>query len=121
MDNQTTAGVSQPTVIVTGAAGFIGSCMVRFLNTLGYENLILVDDFGVEEKRRNWESKKFSRIIERYHLFDWLKQEQPRVSFVIHLGARTDTTEFDYSIHQKLNVEYSQEIWRYCTENCIPL
>ncbi len=121
MDNQTTAGVSQPAVIVTGAAGFIGSCMVRFLNNLGYENLILVDDFGVEEKRRNWESKKFSRIIERYHLFDWLKQEQPPVSFVIHLGARTDTTEFDYSIHQKLNVEYSQAIWHYCTENCIPL
>ena len=43
------------TIIVTGAAGFIGSCMVQFLNEQGYENLILVDDFGVEEKRKNWE------------------------------------------------------------------
>ena len=44
------------TIIVTGSAGFIGSCMVQYLNSLGYENLILVDDFGVEAKRKNWET-----------------------------------------------------------------
>ena len=49
-------------IIVTGAAGFIGSCMVQYLNENGFENLILVDDFGVEEKRINWESKKFTQI-----------------------------------------------------------
>jgi ADP-L-glycero-D-manno-heptose 6-epimerase len=108
-------------IIVTGAAGFIGSCMVQFLNDNGYENLLLVDDFGVEEKRPNWEGKKFLDIIERYNLFDWLTLHNPAVSFVIHLGARTETTEFDYAIHQELNVEYSQNIWDYCTANQVPL
>lgn len=108
-------------IIVTGAAGFIGSCMVQYLNDQGYEKLVLVDDFGVEEKRRNWESKKFEAIIERYNLFDWLEANNPAIDFVIHLGARTDTTEFDYAIHQELNVEYSQQVWKYCFEKQAPL
>jgi len=40
---------------------------------------------------------------------------------VFHIGARTDTTEFDYTVHQHLNVEYSQKIWHYCTVHHIPL
>ena len=108
-------------IIVTGAAGFIGSCMVQYLNEQGFENLILVDDFGFEEKRVNWESKKYIRIVERHSLFDWLEQEQPTISFVIHLGARTDTTEFNYAIHEELNVKYSQDIWHYCVKQQVPL
>jgi ADP-L-glycero-D-manno-heptose 6-epimerase len=108
-------------IIVTGAAGFIGSCMVQYLNEQGYYNLILVDDFGVEEKRRNWESKQFETIVERYNLFDWLEQNKPKLNFIIHLGARTDTTEFDYAIHQELNVEYSQNVWNYGTQHNVPL
>lgn len=108
-------------IIITGAAGFIGSCMVQYLNEQGFENLILVDDFGAEEKRRNWEGKKFEAIIERYNLFDWLELNNPAVNFVIHLGARTDTAEFDYAIHRELNLEYSQQIWKYCTDKQIPL
>lgn len=111
----------QGAIIVTGAAGFIGSCMVKYLNDNGYENLLLVDDFGFEEKRKNWESKSYSNIIERYHLFDWLATHQPAISIVIHLGARTDTTEFNYAIHEELNLEYSKDIWNYCTQNAIPL
>ncbi len=107
--------------LVTGAAGFIGSCMVQYLNDQGNQKLILVDDFGVEEKRRNWEGKRFEAIVERYNLFEWLDTHNPQIDFVIHLGARTDTTEFDYAIHQELNVEYSQQAWQYCTEKRVPL
>ena len=108
-------------IIVTGAAGFIGSCMVQYLNDRGFLNLILVDDFGVEEKRKNWESKIFDTIVERYNLFNWLEEQKPQVDAVIHLGARTDTTEFDYAIHEELNLMYSKDIWNYCTVNSIPL
>lgn len=111
----------QETIIITGAAGFIGSCMVQYLNEKGFEKLILVDDFGVEEKRSNWEGKKFEAIIERYNLFDWLELHNPSIDFIIHFGARTDTTEFDYAIHQEMNVEYSQQVWNYCTEKKVPL
>lgn len=108
-------------IIVTGAAGFIGSCMVQYLNEQGFENLILVDDFGVEAKRKNWESKKFIQTVERFSLFDWLKEKNPSIQIVIHLGARTDTTEFNYAVHKKLNLQYSKDIWNYCTEKNIPL
>jgi ADP-L-glycero-D-manno-heptose 6-epimerase len=108
-------------IIVTGAAGFIGSYLVGYLNEQGYNDLIIVDDFNEPEKEPNYISKKFIAKIERTNLFDWLNQTAPKVDFVFHLGARTDTTEFDYSIHQELNVEYSQKIWNYCTEKKIPL
>lgn len=108
-------------IVVTGAAGFIGSCMVEHLNKLGYRNLIMVDDFGVEAKRKNWEQKGYAHLVERYNLFDWLTLHEPTIECFIHLGARTDTTEFDYSIHEELNVEYSKSVWKYCTEKQVPL
>lgn len=108
-------------IMVTGAAGFIGSCMVQYLNEQGYLNIYLVDDFGVEEKRKNWENKQFVTIIERYNLVDWLDQHQPKLDVVIHLGARTDTTEFNYAIHEELNLEYSKDVWNYCCIHSIPL
>jgi ADP-L-glycero-D-manno-heptose 6-epimerase len=115
-------------IIVTGAAGFIGSYMVGYLNKKGYENLILVDEFPArpaggdeEEKELNLHGKKYLVRVERDNFFEWLNIENPTVDFVFHLGARTDTTEFDYSIHEKLNVEYSKNIWNWCAEKNIPL
>ena len=109
------------TIIVTGAAGFIGSCMVSYLNSKGFYELILVDEFDDETKELNLLHKDYIVRVERENLFDWLDKEKPAVDFVFHLGARTDTAEFDYSVHQRLNVEYSQKIWNYCTTNNIPL
>lgn len=95
--------------------------MVSFLNQLGFNNLILVDEFGHENKELNLLHKKYLIKVERENFFDWVSREQPAVDFVFHLGARTDTTEFDYSVHQHLNVDYSKKIWNYCTINHIPL
>ena len=108
-------------IVVTGAAGFIGSCMVEFLNKKGYTNLILVDDFTRQDKVPNLEGKQFAVKVEREDFFTWLHANKPAVHFVFHIGARTDTTEFDYSVHQHLNVEYSQKIWQYCVTHHIPV
>jgi ADP-L-glycero-D-manno-heptose 6-epimerase len=109
------------TILVTGAAGFIGSCLVGFLNDHGYHNLILVDDFSRLDKKPNLAGKKFLLAVEREQLFQWLDGHKPTVDFVFHIGARTDTTEFNYAVHQHLNVEYSIKIWNYCCIHQIPL
>ena len=108
-------------IIVTGAAGFIGSCLVGFLNQHGYENLVLVDDFSRADKSHNLDGAAFREKIHRDQLFHWLETEKPAIDFIFHLGARTDTTEFDYSVHQRLNVEYSRQVWQYCTAHQVPM
>ena len=108
-------------IVITGAAGFIGSCLAEYLNYRGYTNLILVDDFSRDDKKKNWENKKFIAKIERESFFEWLFTEKPTIHFFFHIGARTDTTEFNYSIHQHLNVEYSKKVWYFCTIHNIPL
>ena len=108
-------------IVVTGAAGFIGSCLAGYLNQQGLTELILVDAFESVDKDRNLQGKQFSCKVEREEFFDWLEEHQPSLRFVFHIGARTDTTEFDYSIHEHLNVAYSRKIWNYCTKKQVPL
>lgn len=122
MDNQTENNSNKGRlIVVTGAAGFIGSCMVQFLNEQGYENLVLVDSFGVEKKRRNWEGKKYKETVEREGLIQWLQGNQPKPDVIVHLGARTDTTEFDTDVFNELNLTYSKEVWNWCVANNVPL
>ena len=108
-------------IIVTGAAGFVGSCLVSKLNIEGYYDLILVDDFTDKEKNKNLEGKKFSQKIHRDKFVEWLKKNHRFTQVVFHLGARTDTAEFDKKIFDKLNVNYSMDVWNVCTEFGIPL
>jgi ADP-L-glycero-D-manno-heptose 6-epimerase len=107
--------------VVTGAAGFIGSCLAAHLNAMGERSLVLVDDFSRPDKEGNWKDKACVERVERSDFFQWLQDASPRIRRVFHLGARTDTTEFDYSVHQRLNVEYSQRIWDYCADRSIDL
>jgi len=108
-------------IAITGAAGFIGSYLAGYLNQLGYENLILIDDFSDERKAPNTEGKQYLHKIDRNEFFKWYEEHPGSVQYMFHLGARTDTTEPDYEIFRKLNLDYSQKIWEICTGNCIPL
>jgi ADP-L-glycero-D-manno-heptose 6-epimerase len=108
-------------IVVTGAAGFIGSVLVGKLNSIGMENILMVDDFSNELKKVNWSTKKYSDKMDRAVFLDWFKANASQVSFVFHIGARTDTTEFNKEIFDELNVNYTKSIWNTCTENNIPL
>lgn len=108
-------------IVVTGAAGFIGSCLVSKLNSEGITDLILVDDFSKKEKSDNYVSKKFTKLIERSVFIDWFKANAKSVDYVFHIGARTDTTEFNKSIFDELNVNYTKAIWEICAQNNIGL
>ena len=91
-------------IIVTGAAGFIGSCLVSKLNSLGKTNLVVVDDFSFDEKNKNLEGKQFVKQIERTLFIEWLENNANEVTEAYHIGARTDTAEFDLAIFEKLHV-----------------
>lgn len=108
-------------IVITGAAGFIASNVVETLNAHGRQDLMLVDDFSKEGKRRNYENKQYLGLIHRDVLSEWLINHHDGVEFVIHLGARTDTTEFDYNVFQQLNVDYTLGLWKLCAEYQIPL
>ncbi len=108
-------------IIVTGAAGFIASCLVSKLNQEGFKDVVLVDNFSNEEKNRNFEGKIYSQKVDRAIFIDWLKENEHLVQFVFHIGARTDTTEFDKTIFDNLNLSYTKEIWNICVEFGIPL
>lgn len=121
MAKSTDVGEGKEFVVVTGAAGFIGSCLVGYLNQQGYTDLILVDEFDRLDKVPNLEGKAFSAAVERDVFFAWLEENRPVIRGFYHIGARTDTTEFDYSVHERLNVVYSQKVWEYCVKQGIPL
>jgi ADP-L-glycero-D-manno-heptose 6-epimerase len=108
-------------MVVTGAAGFIGSCLISKLNAENFNYIIAVDDFSNEEKNKNLVGKKIQEKVHRDDFFNWLDKNYEHVEFIFHIGARTDTTEFNKEIFDKLNVEYSQKIWNACINYQIPL
>jgi ADP-L-glycero-D-manno-heptose 6-epimerase len=108
-------------IIVTGSAGFIGSCLVSKLNNKGIKDIVLVDDFSNEIKNRNIRNKTYLEKIDRKVFFEWLKKNHSSVEFIFHIGARTDTTEFNRTIFDELNLNYSKMMWNACSEYMIPL
>ncbi|HEX5625341.1 MAG TPA: ADP-glyceromanno-heptose 6-epimerase [Saprospiraceae bacterium] len=106
-------------IVITGAGGFIGSCLVSFLNQKGHANLILVDA-PEKETHPNLSGKRFERYMDRDVFPDWFGKHADEISFVFHIGARTDTTERDEQLFERLNVGYSKTLWTICTQNDLP-
>jgi ADP-L-glycero-D-manno-heptose 6-epimerase len=108
-------------IIITGAAGFIGSNLVSKLNSEGITDIAIVDDFTSEIKNRNLSHKSFRDKIDRNTFFEWLDRNHINVQFVAHIGARTDTAESDKKVFDRLNLYYSKRVWDCCVGYNIPL
>lgn len=108
-------------IVVTGAAGFIGSWLLHELQQRGYGDLVAVDDFSREDKAANLHGVELAQRVERSVFPEWIDANEHLVQFIFHLGARTDTTEFDKAVFDVLNVQASQAIWRRCAKYAIPL
>ncbi|MDF1576058.1 MAG: ADP-glyceromanno-heptose 6-epimerase [Bacteroidales bacterium] len=106
---------------MTGAAGFIGSNLITGLNAEGYYDLVLVDDFSRPDKERNYFGKQFKMLLDRREFCSWLRENHRQVQMVIHLGARTDTTETDWEVFLELNLDYSKAVYSLCVEFGLPL
>lgn len=108
-------------IVVTGAAGFIGSNLARRLNSEGITNLLLVDSFENPVKNENLEGVTYTYKIDRYQFIEWLTETSDEIEFIFHLGARTDTSEFNFRVLDSLNLSYSKSLWEICTVKQIPL
>jgi len=108
-------------IVITGAAGFIGSYLTGKLNKAGYNDLILVDKMDHPLKEFNLANKKYRQFIDRDLFFKWLISHAREVEFIFHLGARTDTVGQEPKLYQQLNLIYSQRLWNICSEIQVPL
>ena len=108
-------------IVVTGAAGFIGSFIVGKLNREGFKDIVLVGKYDDPLKFQNYQTKTYTEMVDRDHFFDWLAGNEQFVQMIIHMGARTDTVGQEPEIYQQLNLEYSQKIWKACIRYGLPL
>lgn len=108
-------------IVVTGAAGFIGSCLIGYLNQQGITDIAAVDRFRNPDKKPNLDGKDIAEQVEREVFHDWLEQHHGKVQFIFHLGARTDTGETNPEIFERLNTGYSKKLWQQCAQFALPL
>ena len=108
-------------IVVTGAAGFIASALVSRLNKEGYNDIVVVDDFSREDKNKNLDGKTITERVHRDDFHNWLDKNHKLTEFIFHLGARTDTTEFDVELFNRLNLGYTKKLWKQCVSYGLPL
>jgi ADP-L-glycero-D-manno-heptose 6-epimerase len=108
-------------IIITGSAGFIGSCLLSKFNNKGIKDIVIADDFSDGRKNMNIAGKVYTERVDRMVLPEWIREHPGDVEMIFHLGARTDTTEFNKDVFTLLNLNYSKIMWQLCTEFNIPL
>lgn len=106
-------------ILLTGGAGFIGSGVIRHLNNLGRNNIIIVDDLGQTEKWKNLVGKNFIDIVDKKNCFDWLEGRQELIEGIIHLGACSSTVETNASYLLDNNYRYSVRLAEYALRHQI--
>ena len=105
-------------IVVTGGAGFIGSCIVRMLNDKGIEDILIVDNIAETEKWKNLVNKRYIEYIHKDIFLDRL-QSYKGITHIIHMGACSSTTENNFDYLYNNNLEYTKVLWKYCTERQI--
>ena len=108
-------------IVITGAAGFIGSNLLSKLNKEGFKDIVIVDDFSDESKKGNYENKIFTQKVDRNNFFEWIDENEKLIQFIFHIGAKSATTGFPKSVYDELNLEYSKKVWHKCVEYGLPL
>ena len=105
-------------IIVTGGAGFIGSCVVRSLNEAGRSDIVIVDNISETDKWMNMRNKKYIKYVHKSKFLEELPTYK-NVEAIVHMGAQSSTTERDFDYLWENNFEYTKALWNYCAEKHI--
>ncbi|MCX7846766.1 MAG: ADP-glyceromanno-heptose 6-epimerase [bacterium] len=110
-------------IVVTGGAGFIGSCFVWKLNQLGFDDILIVDHLGHDEKWKNLLGKRFADYLDKDEFIERLEAGafDAAIKGIVHLGACSTTTESDADYLVANNYHYSQTIARWCLAHQVKL
>lgn len=105
-------------IIVTGGAGFIGSCVVRTLNDHGYNDIVIVDNIAETDKWMNMRNKQYIKYVHKSKFLEELPTYE-NVEAIIHMGAQSATTERNFDYLWDNNFEYTKTLWNYCADKQI--
>ncbi|MHC4527570.1 MAG: ADP-glyceromanno-heptose 6-epimerase [Planctomycetota bacterium] len=105
-------------IVITGAAGFIGSALVAALNGRGLSDILVVDELGGDERWKNLRNLSFADYVEKGEFLEMVLEGQAPegIEAVLHMGACTDTTETNASYLLKNNYEYTKLLAQWATE-----
>ena len=107
-------------IVVTGAAGFIGSYLIKKLNQENFIAVIAVDGFEDPIKNKNLEGLRIQEKVDLHEFRTWIDKHYELVEFIFHIGAITDTSEFDKQLLNQLNTQYTKDLWTRCVQYQIP-
>ncbi|MBL8675782.1 MAG: ADP-glyceromanno-heptose 6-epimerase [Rhodospirillales bacterium] len=108
-------------IVVTGGAGFIGSCLVAGLERAGAPKVVVVDRLDHDAKRLNIAKRgNIAAIVPPEAFEDFLGRDGRHVSAIYHLGAISSTTETDEALLERVNVALPLSLWRFCAARGVP-
>lgn len=109
-------------IILTGGAGFIGSCFLWKLNQQGEKEIIVVDHNDSAVKMRNLEGKAYTDYFEKDIFIKKVESGKlpQKVEAVFHVGACSSTTETNADYLQKNNTDYSRVLCEWALKNNVP-
>ncbi len=109
-------------IVLTGAAGFIGSAFLSRLNMEGISDVIVVDNLKKGGKWKNLVGKEFCEYVSKYDFFDFLLNvldNKIKIDAIIHLGACSSTTEDDMDYLYANNFRFSKDLLEYSAQKDI--
>lgn len=108
-------------IVVTGAAGFIGSNLIQRLNQDNFNAIIAVDKFANEVKNKNLIGLKIRERVDWDVFLNWLDKNYETVEFIFHIDATTDIADPGLQLLYSLNTDFTKEVWKRCCDYQIPL